>query len=290
MLNDNEKKEKIKQEVEKFENLFVKEEEEIIILSGSYSSGAGRAGNEELWRASQNFIAYIDCKTKKITKIEDRVEWLADESQKENWIHNFKSKSIYKLKVRRKKSEIINAIPTFEHRFMLLEVLERELYQENLSEILKEYEKPIIIIDEQYGNFELNKALKIFEGKSQWIKENVSIYLDADNNNSKKSVNTIAVLHKIMNYKEIWDKKLREFAAEELVGLANDWLEDDDENDCPQKITKLSFSKRIIISELVIHSDGSFEAYYDDDDMFWGHIILITANINGNLISANIAG
>lgn len=70
-------------------------------------------------------------------------------------------------------------------------------------------------------------------------------------------------------------KKNREFAAKELLDLANDWLEDNEDEDKPDKITKEMFIDNIKMSELCISPDGSITLFYDDGDMFWGHTIQI---------------
>ena len=42
--------------------------------------------------------------------------------------------------------------------------------------------------------------------------------------------------------------------------------------------------------EFVMESDGSYEVYYDDDDMFYGHVILIDGNMDTGMEDADIAG
>lgn len=48
--------------------------------------------------------------------------------------------------------------------------------------------------------------------------------------------------------------------------------------------------KRMEISSITVSPDGSLSLFYNDDDMFWGHIIEIVVESNGEIISANIAG
>lgn len=46
----------------------------------------------------------------------------------------------------------------------------------------------------------------------------------------------------------------------------------------------------MIISEIDIYKEGDMEIYYCDDDMFFGHIIIVYANISGEMSDASIAG
>lgn len=86
----------------------------------------------------------------------------------------------------------------------------------------------------------------------------------------------------------LYENSYREFSANELTLLANDWQSDEDEN--APAITKEDFSKRMILRTVSISSGGSFSAYYDDDDMFWGHAIVVDGNIKKGVKSADIAG
>ncbi len=93
------------------------------------------------------------------------------------------------------------------------------------------------------------------------------------------------------------------FAAEQLTELANDWLadredfdedneydENDENNNDESLITKETFAERIWIGEIVIFPNGDYEVYYNDDDMFWGHVIIVGGNIKTGIEDALIAG
>ena len=67
-------------------------------------------------------------------------------------------------------------------------------------------------------------------------------------------------------------------------------IEDNEDEDKPDKITKEMFIDNIKMSELCISPDGSITLFYDDGDMFWGHTIQIIIDENGNYESADIAG
>ena len=83
---------------------------------------------------------------------------------------------------------------------------------------------------------------------------------------------------------------MREFAAKKLTALANSWLAEDEETEAAGQITEETFAKRITLSELTITSSGSFTAYYNDDDMFWGHAVEIGGSLKKGITYANLAG
>ena len=90
--------------------------------------------------------------------------------------------------------------------------------------------------------------------------------------------------------RESWDKSMREFAAKKLTELANEWQADDDEKENADPITEDAFAQRITLSELSLTYEGDFTAYFDDDDMFWGHIVEVCGSLENGIESANIAG
>ena len=50
------------------------------------------------------------------------------------------------------------------------------------------------------------------------------------------------------------------------------------------------FVKRIRLSERVVESEGSVTPFYDDCDLFWGHVILVEVEPDGSMTYAYIAG
>jgi hypothetical protein len=80
----------------------------------------------------------------------------------------------------------------------------------------------------------------------------------------------------------------RESAAEALLSLHNDtWNEG-------EPISRAEFISRMKMESMVVSSDGESglvtELYYDDGDLFWGHVIAVSLTEEGHFEAANIAG
>ena len=87
-----------------------------------------------------------------------------------------------------------------------------------------------------------------------------------------------------------WDKEIRAFAAKALTDNANDWLQDSLEDDEEfVEITKEKFAERMVLNSIGFDENG-FEVFYDDDDMFWGHSILVDGTLENGIEQAYIAG
>ena len=82
-------------------------------------------------------------------------------------------------------------------------------------------------------------------------------------------------------------------AAQKLTAQANEWLADNDQTDRdPEKdpITGDEFARRIILTEFSVSPGGRFTAWYEDDDMFWGHVVTVDGILKKGPIGADMQG
>ena len=266
-----------------WENSFEKEEREIIILRHEGGGGSLRNG---FWEWDEYFLAYVDCETGELHKEEGRIEFPV--TDKENLPYHFEDETIYKLRVREKlPEEVPNGALPIKNHFLVVEVLEKNVACPELEEILTEYRKPIILQDDVLGELTYDKQIKSFEGNIAWLggKVHISLYVDKDNKSgitkAKKALKTM------VSEQAKWDADLRSFAAKKLTKLACEWAESDDET---SEITEESFAKRISLSSICMTSGDSFSAYFDDDDLFFGHCITICGGLKKGVVSADMEG
>ena len=98
----------------------------------------------------------------------------------------------------------------------------------------------------------------------------------------------MAAMKQTMTDQDRWDRDMRAFAARELTELACDWRESADE-EVPE-ITEESFAQRIELTSIAMNPDGSFSAYFDDDDMLFGHCVVVYGTLADGVSSAVMAG
>ena len=262
---------------------FEKKEREIIVLRHEGGGGSLRNG---FWEWDEYFLAYVDCETGELHKEEGRIEFPV--TDKEKLPYHFEDETIYKLRVREKlPEEVPNGALPIKNHFLVVEVLEKNAACPELEEILAEYRKPIILQDDVLGELTYDKQIKSFEGNIAWLggKVHISLYVDKDNKSgitkAKKALKTM------VSEQEKWDADLRSFAAQKLTKLACEWAESDEE---AAEITEESFAKRISLSSICMISGGSFSAYFDDDDLFFGHCITVCGSLKKEIVSADIEG
>lgn len=266
-----------------------KKERELIVLINSKGTFTSEitSENKNLLVANAELIAYIDCITNELHKTKAKIEWLITvEDSKRNFIYNIEKYHIYHLKVKE----------TDTNNFLLIDVLERNLENKLLEETLKECEqKAAIVIEEpDLGKFILDKNLKAFLSKIEWLnpKKPINISLNVEENTRIKALEKVGAffntLEKLIGNKKEWDKKLKIYAAENLVDLANELRKNLKGMFKFIKIWKWCFIRKIELISLAINPNGEFLATFDDKKLFVGHKIIVNGNVNGELLNSVI--
>ena len=147
------------------------------------------------------------------------------------------------------------------------------------------------ITDEILGEMTFDESLGSFEGEVEISGQNIYFGISVDNINDKETVDRlISEFKKFISEFDKWDKRIREFSAEKLTDNANDWLRDSLEDDEEfVEITEEKFAERMVLNSIGFDENG-FEVFYDDDDMFWGHSILVDGTLENGMEQAYIAG
>ena len=272
-----------KMTLSEWEDTFDKKEREIIVLRHEGGGGSLRNG---FWEWDEYFLAYVDCETGELHKEEGRIEFPVID--KEEPPFQFKEETIYKLRVREKLPEEVpeGALPA-KNYFLVVKVLEKNAVFPELEEILTEYRKPVVLQDDVLGELTYDKLLKSFEGNIAWLRGKIHISLYVDKDNKSGITKAKKLLKTMVLEQEKWDADLRNFAAKELTKLACEWAESEEE---AALITEESFAKRISLSLIWVTSGASFSACFDDDELFFGHSIIVSGSLKKGIISAKIEG
>lgn len=272
-----------------FEKEFEAEQYEMLILVQAPCQGA--ACIKGMLKPSVDFLAFIDLRTGQLFHEKGRIEWLIkDEDKRKGWGYEFEQFGIYRIAVRKCIPQKLQPcqVQYMNNRYMLISVLEKNVSNENLQSLKEYYAKPVSM-ENELGAFILNREFSWFEGTIDWNGAEANIYLETDEEDGDTARQAMKALKRTVDHLAEYDAKYREFAARELTGLANEWLDESEEADA-EEITQEIFAKRMEISEITVSPDGNLSLFYQDDDMFWGHVIEIETGSDGEPVSANIAG
>ncbi len=275
---------------EKFEKEFYDEDIEMLVLMKSGCNGAVVYG--DMLKPSVDFLASIDLKTGVLSKTVGRIEWMIkNDKDRKGWGYDFQQFGIYHVKVKKCIPQKLKPyqMELLNNRYMLIDIVEENVKNLELEKLQDYYSTPIIIKND-LGTFELNREFSCFEGQVEFDNIEILVLIETDEEDGESARNAMAALFDFSNHFKDLDQQYRMFAAKELTESANEWLEADDNEEKLDVITEEIFMNRIQISEITATSNGELVLYYNDDDMFWGHIIEINIDESRNPIEVSIAG
>ena len=274
---------------EEWECTFEEDAREILVL---LVGGGGAGKRNGFWDVSHYFIAYVDCQTGALHTGDGRIVYpVSDEEHDAGGIlDHFRREAVYRLKARKK---IPHEVPegvtaSSQNQFLIVDVLEEDAPCPALEEVLADYRRPVVVVDEVLGELTLDKDLDMFEGEVLWRGEQICVSLEVDAVNEGTWADASRAMKAMLAEQDRWDGDMRVSAARELTELACEWRESADE-DVPE-ITEESFARRIELRSIAMDTDGSFSAYFDDDDMFFGHCVTVYGTLADGVTAANMEG
>lgn len=286
---------------------FQSEEKEMIVLVKESCSGA--AVRDDFLTPSVRFIASIDPESNELKQEEGILSWIIPRKQNENgWGFSLEKMNIYKVCVRKCYEKELNEYQSeiANRRFLVVKILEHIESEPRLNSIREAYLKPVYIDDPVLGRFTLDREYGWFEGNIDWMGNTLTVQLETDEDNDSTANGAFEALKNIASDIGGWDEKIRRYAAEELTELANEWNEeeydeDDEEDEYEEEydedndeiggaITEEDFAKRIEIDSIIFHCEGSFEITFNDDDMFFGHWVVVYVDEQGMFERADMEG
>ena len=272
-----------------WERTFEEEAREILVL---LAGGGGAGKRNGFWDVSHYFIAYVDCQTGALHAGGGRIVYPVSDEQHDagGILDRFRREAVYRLKARKK---IPHEVPegvtaSSQNQFLIVELLEEEPPCLALEEVLADYRRPVVVVDEVLGELTLDKDLDMFEGEVLWRGEQICVSLEVDEVNEGTWADARWAMKEMLAEQDRWDGDMRASAARELTELACEWRESADE-EVPE-ITEESFARRIELRSITMDADGSFSAYFDDDDMFFGHCVTVYGTLADGVTAANMEG
>ena len=272
-----------------WERTFEDEAREILVLLAG-SSGAGKRNG--FWESAHSYLAYVDCETGALCADDGRLVYpVSDEGNAAgNVLGRFREEEIYRVTARKK---IPHELPegvtaSSQNQFLIVEVLEEDAPCPALEEVLAEYRRPVVVTDEVLGELTLDKDLDMFEGEVLWRGEQICLSLEVDVADEDTWADARRAMKEMLAEQDRWDGDMRASAARELTELAREWRESADE-EVPE-ITEESFACRIELRSIAMDADGSFSAYFDDDDMFFGHCVTAYGTLADGVAKVNMEG
>ncbi len=255
---------------------FLPEELTILAVTGANGFGGGKTRGEALWTVSIGLTAWMEEDSPDIHRGEFVLSTVGDEQLLE--VLRRRTRPDFIIKFRGRVSE--------DGRRLLLLDLPEPGFDPDLEAILEEQKKPVTFWEEGLGTFTLNRQVDWFETEIQWLGAEISLVFDAEEDRAEVLRKAKALLANAVS----WDRRVREYAADELLELANDWSQDMDEDGGAVEVTREQFMERMELEAVQVEPDGSFEFWFGDGWMFAGHSIRVTGSLENGPDEASMEG
>lgn len=278
-----------KRSIKDFQALYASVDEEWLVLIQN-GVAADKIFLDKFWTAHAYALAAVNLSTNEIIAKRCYLSWpLSDREYEEGeYAKRFEKGSIYRVKARD-----WCGTPTQDRHLYVIEVLADRVASPVLEQIWADYTKPVLLEDDVLGTLVLDREFSVFNGNCQWMGSSVCFSLSIDINKRGTWTRAVNVMRQLVSEQVSWDASLKQMAANKLTAQANEWLADNDQTDRkPQiePITEDEFAQRILLTEFTVSPGGRFTAWYEDDDMFWGHVITVYASIKKGPIGAEMQG
>ncbi|MBI3853442.1 MAG: DUF2262 domain-containing protein [Verrucomicrobia bacterium] len=166
---------------------------------------------------------------------------------------------------------------------LLVEIIGKDS-DADLRRCALELQKPVTYRDERFGVFTLDRRVNWYEAEISWASKNIRLSLSTDE--SKEIKQSLALAQALWNSQRDWSERIAEYAVTKLLDLKNDtWLGEDEE-----ELSREQFKSKMSLNSITVNPNGSFEFWYDDGDLFWGHSIRVSGTLSEGPNDAGIEG
>lgn len=256
---------------------FLPEEFSILAVTGAGGFGGSRPQENGPWLAVLELTAWKEEDSEEPAHREKtQLVALADDKLMDYLRRRVRGDSVFQIKVR----------PSEDGKQFLMTELPQPEIDPEMKAILEEQKKPVSIWVPELGTFTLNRLVNWFEAEVEWLGQPARLDIDREEDWDA----CVEQAKALMADQKGWDEKVRSFAADQLLEQANDWARDAAEGEEPEEITREQFMERMELDAVQISAGGSFEFWFNDGDLFWGHAIHVTGSLDQGPEMAQMEG
>ena len=246
------------------ESEFLDEYKDVAFIIGSPEFFGAKSEDDDRINVLMMCIAYKDIETNYIEKNKKIVVRMKiDEKDLDYYKSIIKRESVVKFKVRYEKEQGEELA-----EFLLSDIIENNYEDEDLTQMLREYLKPIIYTDETLGDFLYNRALGSFDKNIAWT-NNKNILIAFDDSSEYYKDKAVNFFRNIL-------KEGNELSAKNGGSTI-------DEDDFIKE-----FVNKIDLIEIIVHETDNYVNYRLGNKNVFHIDVIIEGDLSGNFINAFI--
>lgn len=255
-----------RQKFEESSERFDPEEMTILVLTGAeVFSGAAPLYGKLLWSSCALLPAWTEEGNPDIHRDEVWLDLVSSDGVRKLYKQNTPPDAILRCRVRTRYGEICG------RRFLLLDLPEPASHPK-LEAMLKRQMKKRTLTVEGVGDFLLNRESGWFEGTVDWLEQEVQLTFEREKPGKLKHIQE--AIQTLLANAEMWDRRVRTYAAGELLDVAGIWAEN-----AGGTAPGMEFMDGMKLEAIQIQLSGGFDFWFDSGELFGDHSI----NVSGNL-------
>lgn len=253
---------------------------EVIGVVHPLGAGGGRVGQETRWSLRFSFVAW----RQKGGPVEERELGVAQpgltDDELRAGMQAVRPYDVLRVRLRFEDGPDVRGRVHAE----LTQLLGTDSTDAELNAVADILRKPVGVEHPVFGAFTLDRALNLYEVEVPWAGRPVQLYLNRDG--CKDEAELFETAKTLWNGQKAWDKRVRDYAAAELLELKNgSWLGEDE-----KEFTPTQFKAKMALQSVAISVGGRFDFTFKDGNLFWGHVIQVSGTLEDGPMDAGIAG
>ena len=248
------------------------EEMTVLVVTGASGFSSGKGEHDTLWTAAMGLTAWMEDDSPDIQQGEFRLVAKGDEALMDFLRQRVPRDFILKCKARL----------SLDGKSLMLTNLPEPGFDPDLKAILDEQKKPVDVEVEGLGKFTLNRSVGVLQAEIEFMGQSAQLCFDKDEDRAACARTARAVLDGLTTL----DEKARALAADRLLELANEWAADADE----EEVSREEFLSRMTLETIDVVENGSYDLWYNDGELFLGHVIHVSGDLNDGVTDAQMEG
>ncbi|MBK1792578.1 DUF2262 domain-containing protein [Persicirhabdus sediminis] len=166
----------------------------------------------------------------------------------------------------------------------LVEIVESGVDDEDLKRFAADLATPVTVDSRGLGRFTLDRRVGWFEGEARWGLRKIRLNLTPTDVSDPSGV--IGRAEELWGQRKTLTRQACEVAASTLLEVKNaSWL-----NEGEQPMSKDKFMRKMKLESITVEEDGSFDFWFEDGDIFWGHSIEVRGDPERGFFDAGFHG
>lgn len=255
------------QEYKTFAADFPGEETDILAVTGGAALDTEQSEGG-LWQVSMGLTAWKDVYAQELQQGEARLEAIVDDNLLEHLRARLPRDFLIQVTVR----------PSEDGARFLMTDLPKPAFDPELKAILEEQKKPVTLEADGLGTFTLSRTMNWFQAEVDWAGQPIQLIFDRDENQD----DSLAAARALLEDREDWDRRVREFAARQLLDQVNDAVEENG------PVTEEQLADGLEAESVQVFGSGEVEFWLHNEELLWGRAIHVSGSLTGGPAKAEL--